>query len=87
MLDCDYSIATRTGLHCAPLVHQQLGTVNLHGSVRFSIGPFNTDEHVEVAIPAVAEISQWQRDRKRTRLVESTAEPVALTTVLAVKQP
>src|ERR1051325_95005 len=33
MLDCDYSIATRTGLHCAPLVHQQLGTIDLHGSI------------------------------------------------------
>jgi cysteine desulfurase family protein len=86
MLDCDYSIATRTGLHCAPLVHQQLGTVNLHGSVRFSIGPFNTEEHVEAAIPAVAEISKWQRDRKRLPRAENTAEPVALTTVLAVKQ-
>ncbi len=65
MLDCDYSIATRTGLHCAPLVHQQLGTLDLHGSVRFSIGPFNTDDHVESAIRAINEISRWQKTRKR----------------------
>ena len=64
MLDCDYSIATRTGLHCAPLVHQQLGTLDLHGSVRFSIGPFNTDEHVEAAIHAINEISCWHKNRR-----------------------
>lgn len=64
MLDCDYNIATRTGLHCAPLVHQQLGTIDLHGTVRFSIGPFNTEDHVNAAIQAVREIRKWQRSRK-----------------------
>ena len=39
MLDVDHHIATRTGLHCAPLAHGQLGTLEIHGSVRFSIGP------------------------------------------------
>ena len=66
MLDCDYSIATRTGLHCAPLVHQQLGTLDLHGSVRFSIGAFNSEEDVRSAIHAIREISNWQKTRKRT---------------------
>ena len=44
MLDVDHGIATRTGLHCAPLVHQQLGTLERHGTVRFSIGAFNTED-------------------------------------------
>ena len=56
MLDVDHNIATRTGLHCAPLVHEQLGTAETHGGVRFSIGAFNTEEEVVAAIKAVAQI-------------------------------
>jgi len=56
LLDVDYEIQTRTGLHCAPLIHQHHGTVP-RGTVRFSLGPFNTEEHVATAIKAVAEIS------------------------------
>ncbi len=43
------NIAVRTGLHCAPLAHQNLGTFPA-GTVRFSVGCFNTDidfEHLE----------------------------------------
>ena len=61
MLDVDYNIACRTGLQCAPLVHKQLGTDKIHGTVRFSIGPFNTDEHIEKAIEAVKEIATIRR--------------------------
>ena len=56
MLDVDYNIASRTGLHCAPLVHQQLGTDQIHGSVRFGLGPFNTIEDVKSTVKAVGEI-------------------------------
>lgn len=61
MLDVDHGIACRTGLHCAPLVHEQIGTASLHGAVRFSVGPFNTREHVERAIGAVQEIASARR--------------------------
>jgi cysteine desulfurase family protein len=61
ILDVDYNIASRTGLHCAPLVHKQLGTVDIHGAVRFGIGPFNTDEHIDTAIQAVKEIAKSRR--------------------------
>jgi cysteine desulfurase family protein len=57
MLDVDYNIACRTGLQCAPLVHQGLGTDKIHGTVRLSIGPFNTEEQISTAIKAVAEIA------------------------------
>jgi cysteine desulfurase/selenocysteine lyase len=57
MLDVDFNIASRTGLHCAPLVHEQLGTDKIHGSVRFGIGPFNTSEDIDAAINAVKEIT------------------------------
>jgi cysteine desulfurase/selenocysteine lyase len=57
MLDVDYNIACRTGLQCAPMVHQALGTDKIHGTVRLSLGPFNTDDHIEKTIQAVAEIA------------------------------
>jgi cysteine desulfurase/selenocysteine lyase len=61
MLDVDHNIACRTGLQCAPLVHSQLGTDKIHGTVRLSIGPFNTEEHVDLAIAAVGEIAAIER--------------------------
>ena len=64
MLDVDHNIATRTGLHCAPLVHTQLGTAQIHGGVRFSIGAFNTEEEVDAAINAVAAIARWSAERR-----------------------
>jgi cysteine desulfurase family protein len=61
MLDVDYNIATRTGLQCAPLVHVQLGTDLIHGTVRFSIGPFTTEEEIDAAIGAVGEIASMRK--------------------------
>jgi cysteine desulfurase / selenocysteine lyase len=57
MLDVDYNIACRTGLQCAPKVHERIGTFDIHGTVRLSIGPFNTEEHIDKAIDAVKEIA------------------------------
>jgi cysteine desulfurase family protein len=55
-LDVDYNVVTRTGLQCAPLIHEFHGS-SPRGTVRMSIGPFNTREHIEAAIRAVGEIS------------------------------
>jgi cysteine desulfurase family protein len=57
ILDVDHNIACRTGLHCAPLVHEQIGTAAIHGGVRFGLGPFNTEEHIDHAIAAVKAIA------------------------------
>jgi cysteine desulfurase/selenocysteine lyase len=65
MLDVDYNIACRTGLQCAPLVHEQLGTDNIHGTVRLSLGPFNTEDHVRAALSAVREIAGVKRAARR----------------------
>ncbi|MBE0596438.1 MAG: aminotransferase class V-fold PLP-dependent enzyme [Desulfuromonadales bacterium] len=65
MLDVNYNIATRTGLHCAPLVHTQLGTAAIHGGVRFSIGAFTTEAQVDAAIIAVEAIARWGSERRR----------------------
>ena len=55
ILDVDFNIAVRTGLHCAPHVHKNIGTFP-YGAIRFSFGPFNTVEHVDSAIEAMTEI-------------------------------
>jgi cysteine desulfurase/selenocysteine lyase len=57
MLDVDSNIACRTGLHCAPMVHEHLGTDRIHGAVRFGIGPFNDAEQIARVVSAVAEIA------------------------------
>jgi selenocysteine lyase/cysteine desulfurase len=57
ILDGDFGIATRAGLHCAPLVHQDLGT-SPKGGVRFSLGPFNTDEEIDEVLKAMTRISR-----------------------------
>lgn len=57
MLDVDYDIACRTGLQCAPKVHEGLGTIDIHGTVRLSIGAFNTEKEIDTAIEAVREIA------------------------------
>lgn len=56
LLDVEYGVQTRTGLQCAPLIHEHHGTTP-RGTVRFSIGPFNTEEHIDTAIRAVEEIA------------------------------
>jgi cysteine desulfurase family protein len=63
MLDVDYNIACRTGLQCAPLVHVQLGTDKIHGTIRLSIGPFNTEAHIDTAIDAIREIAAIERPK------------------------
>ncbi len=66
MLDVDFNIAARTGLHCAPLVHKQIGTLSVHGGVRFAVGPFNTEKHVDKAIEAASEIVRRARKMQKT---------------------
>lgn len=57
ILDRKYDIGTRPGIHCAPLAHKTLGTIE-SGAVRFSIGYFNTKEDLDKAIYAIKEIAQ-----------------------------
>ena len=57
LLDSEYDIATRSGIHCSPLAHKTLGTLE-KGAVRFSLGYFNTEEDVDKAIEALKLISQ-----------------------------
>ncbi len=63
VLNKNYKIACRAGLHCAPKVHEQLGTDKIYGTVRFSLGPFNTEEHIDHAIEAVREIAALKQKK------------------------
>ncbi len=53
----EYGISTRAGGHCAPLMHEALGTVE-QGAVRFSFSHYNTEEEVDAAIKAVRELAK-----------------------------
>ena len=52
----DYDIATRPGAHCAPRMHEALGTTE-QGAVRFSFSWFNTEADVDAAIAAVRDLA------------------------------
>lgn len=57
ILEANYGILTRSGIHCAPLVHQAIGTLETGGATRFSFGPFLTVQDVRFATDALAEIA------------------------------
>ncbi len=55
-LDVDFSVACRTGLHCAPLAHEGIGT-SPDGAIRFSLGPFTEEDDVRAGVEAVRELA------------------------------
>lgn len=57
LLDREYGIACRAGLHCAPWAHQMLGTLE-SGACRFGIGYGNTREHVDALLEALEELAR-----------------------------
>jgi cysteine desulfurase / selenocysteine lyase len=57
ILDQSFDIQTRAGLHCAPGAHRAIGSFDAGGTVRFSVGPFTTDDHIAAAIDAVRQIA------------------------------
>lgn len=56
ILDRDFAIAVRVGLHCAPLAHRTIGTFP-GGTVRVSPGMFNTCEDIDCFLGAMQEIA------------------------------
>jgi cysteine desulfurase family protein len=57
ILDNAFDIATRSGLHCAPLAHNTIKTLE-QGTVRFSIGYFNTRQEVDSAVNGINKIAK-----------------------------
>ncbi|WP_338028361.1 aminotransferase class V-fold PLP-dependent enzyme [Crassaminicella indica] len=62
ILDKVFHIAVRSGLHCAPMAHKTMGTFE-QGTVRFSLGYFNTKEDVEKAVEALKKICDELKNR------------------------
>src|SRR5262249_29186366 len=60
ILEASYGILTRSGIHCAPLVHEAIGTLQTGGTTRFSFGPFLTKQDVKFATDVLAEIAASQ---------------------------
>lgn len=56
LLEREYGILTRSGIHCAPLAHQTLGTYAGGGATRFSFGPFLTKQDVKYACDALGQV-------------------------------
>ena len=56
ILDGEYDIAVRTGYHCAPLVHDVIGSKRYGGTVRISMGRFTTKEDVDELVAAVRDM-------------------------------
>jgi len=56
ILDGEYDIAVRTGYHCAPFVHDVIGSKRYGGTVRISMGQFTTKEDVDELVAAVRDM-------------------------------
>ena len=57
LLDAHFGIEVRAGLHCAPLVHRSLGTLETGGTVRASVGPFTTEADIDALLTALLMIT------------------------------
>ena len=57
ILDSDFNISNRSGLHCSPLAHKTIGTYP-NGTIRFSIGYFNTMEEIKYVIDSLNKINK-----------------------------
>lgn len=58
ILDAEYGIEVRSGLHCAPRIHRHLGTADAGGTLRFSVGPLTQESDIDLALDALAELAQ-----------------------------
>ncbi|MCA9018393.1 MAG: aminotransferase class V-fold PLP-dependent enzyme, partial [Planctomycetaceae bacterium] len=57
ILDENFGIQTRAGLHCAPRIHRAIRSRESGGTLRFSPGPFTTMSQIEAAISAMHELA------------------------------
>jgi cysteine desulfurase family protein len=57
VLDSTFRIQVRPGLHCAPLMHRALGTIDRGGTVRISLGHFTTTEEIDAVLAALGELA------------------------------
>lgn len=55
-LSDEFSVCVRGGLHCAPLMHEALGTTE-YGLVRASLSPFNSEREIEAFVSALSSVA------------------------------
>lgn len=55
ILDSEYNIITRTGLHCAPLAHKTINTYP-HGTLRLSFGYFNNEKDIDYILKSIDKV-------------------------------
>lgn len=58
ILEDQFGILTRSGLHCAPFAHKTIGTDTTGGTTRFSLGPLLEEEDVDAALAALTEVTR-----------------------------
>ena len=58
ILSEDYNICVRTGYHCSPYIHDFIGSTKYNGTIRVSLGIFNTASEIDLLISAIKEILQ-----------------------------
>lgn len=58
ILDSHYRIQVRAGVHCAPRMHRALGTLDRGGTIRASLGPFNTSDEIDALVAAVRTVAE-----------------------------
>lgn len=63
LLDRDYDVMCRAGLHCAPGAHRTIGTFPT-GTVRFGFSYANTTDEVDHAVAAIEDIAAWAASRQ-----------------------
>jgi cysteine desulfurase family protein len=56
LLDAQWSIQARAGLHCAPRMHQALGTAP-GGTLRLSLGHFTSESQIDAVVAAIKEVA------------------------------
>lgn len=64
LLDQDFDIMSRVGLHCSPGSHRTIGTFPT-GTVRFGFGYSNTAAEIDLALAALEEIASWAATKER----------------------
>lgn len=57
ILEADFGLLTRAGIHCAPHAHRTLGTRDTGGGLRISLGPFTTEHDTETLLHALREVT------------------------------
>jgi cysteine desulfurase family protein len=65
ILETQYGILTRAGLHCAPGAHRTIGSLPHGGTTRFSFGPFTTLQDVKYAADVLGQICHSLADARK----------------------